>query len=141
VQLASETDRFGTRKTTQELRYTSPRSSRFEWMIGAFWTREESTLLLVERGLTSQGVVAPAPFDLLFLDDLRGTYTQKALYSNARYYVLPNFDIGVGLRLTRDSTRATVQQLHELHAGPPLQDRRPNHGLRARRQRESSRWS
>jgi|LauGreDrversion4_2_1035121.scaffolds.fasta_scaffold05524_5 iron complex outermembrane receptor protein len=116
VQLASETDRFGTRKTTQELRYTSPRSSRFEWMIGAFWTREESTLLLVERGLTSQGVVAPAPFDLLFLDDLRGTYTQKALYSNARYYVLPNFDIGVGLRLTRDSTRAT-DQLGGLFAG------------------------
>lgn len=116
VLLSSETDRFGTRKTTQEFRYTSARSSSFEWMLGAFWTREESTMLLVERGLSRQGVVAPAPFDLLFLDDLRGTYTQKAVYGNARYFVSPSFDIGVGLRLTRDSTRAT-DQLGGLFAG------------------------
>ena len=109
VPLSSEAANIGTRKTTQEFRYTAPRYGSFEWMLGAFWTREETNLMLVERGLTRQGVVAPAPFDLFFLEDLRGTYTQKAVYGNARYYVMPNFDVGLGLRLTRDNTRATDQ--------------------------------
>ena len=107
VPLSNERDTFATTKTTQEFRYTSPKSDTFEWMLGAFWTREKSNPLSEERGYTDQNTVAPPPNDLFFSDDLRGSYTQKAVYGNARYYFSPKFDLGFGLRVTRDRTSAT----------------------------------
>jgi len=107
VTLANEQDTFRTRKTTQEFRYTSAKSDAFEWMVGAFYTREKSRLFLDESGLTSQTTIAAPPYDILFTEETLSTYTQSAVYGNGRVYLTPKFDVALGLRYAKDKTAAT----------------------------------
>lgn len=104
VQLAPDRVSRYVKKLTQEFRYTSPRSDVFEWMAGAFWTRERSGFAELEWGLSSQGVPSPAPWDNIYSFDLSSTYTQTAVYGNARYHFSKDFDIAAGVRYASDDT-------------------------------------
>ncbi len=110
VPLAHEVIGPSTKKFTQELRYTSPRSDVLEWMTGVFWTRERSTLPDLEVGWTDQGVIAPAPNDNIFSYDLLSKFTEKAVYGNVRYYFSKSFDVAAGLRYTSDESQNHTMQ-------------------------------
>lgn len=103
VPLAHEVIVPSTGKTTQELRYTSPRSDVLEWMAGVFWTRERTNFLDNESGLTDLNTIAPPPNDNFFSDNLSSTFTEKAVYGNVRYYFTKSFDIAAGVRYTKDT--------------------------------------
>ncbi len=104
VPLVNNNSRFGTQKTTQEFRYTSPKSDQFEWIAGLFWTKEDSSLNTLINGMNADGSAAAAPNATILTEETLSTYKQTALYGNARYYITPQFDIGFGLRYTKDTT-------------------------------------
>lgn len=87
-----------TDKLTQELRFVSPESETFDWLLGVYYTDEESEIrqeiLAVEAG-----TVTPVP-TLPDLADLRldSVYEERALFGNATWHVTPGFDLSFGAR-------------------------------------------
>ena len=82
----------GFKKDVSEIRLTSADSEKFEWIIGAFYTKEES-------GDTQSIESVPAiPNTNYGLFDLPQTYEEKSLFANATYYITPDFDVSAGMR-------------------------------------------
>ena len=76
----------GTDKFTQEFRLVSPDSDRFEWLVGAYYTDEDS---LIDQNFLA---VTPATNDVAadipqFADfGLDSTYEELALFGNATWH-------------------------------------------------------
>ncbi len=89
-------------KFTQEFRLTSKSGSAFEWLLGAFYTKESgnNTQFI---GLTQlDGSPLDAPFDeiagtLAYLE-IPTDYKETALFANASYRFTDRFKIGAGVR-------------------------------------------
>jgi outer membrane receptor protein involved in Fe transport len=96
-----------TDKTTQELRLVSPANDRFEWLIGAYYTEEDSEitqdLLAVEAGTdTVAGDIQPLA-DIALVS----TYEEYALFANATWHVTPRFDLSFGGRASENDQVAS----------------------------------
>jgi iron complex outermembrane receptor protein len=87
-----------TDKFTQEFRLVSPESDKFEWLLGAYYTDEDSLIhqqLIAVEPTTSDPVAAiPLPADL----SIASTYEELALFGNATWYLTDRFDISFGAR-------------------------------------------
>lgn len=95
------TDRF-----VQEIRLESPVNEQFEWVVGAIYSREESSNI---QSLLGQ------PGNFLALDvDLGSELVETAVFGQATFYLTPNFDIAVGARL------AEIESSVALTDGPGL---------------------
>ena len=82
-----DTDRF-----TQELRLTSRDSERFEYVVGAYYTKQKTS---------SVQIATPAPADLVLLDaDLQNEYEEIAGFANGTFYMTPDWDITLGIRVS-----------------------------------------
>lgn len=93
-------------KFTQEFRLASNNDSRFEWLLGAFYTRE--------KGKQSQGIFLnqldgsplPTPYDSLFGTlaylELPSTYKEMAVFANASYKFTDRFKLGAGVRYSKN---------------------------------------
>ncbi len=88
----------GTDKFTQEFRLVSPDSDRFEWLLGAYYTDEDS---LIDQNFIA---VKPGTSDLVadipvFADRrLDSTYEELALFGNATWHLTDRFDLSFGAR-------------------------------------------
>lgn len=89
-------------KFTQEFRLTSKSGSPFEWLVGAFHTRESgnNTQFIALNQL--DGSPLPAPYDgiagtLAYLE-IPTEYRETALFANASYRFTERFRIGAGVR-------------------------------------------
>jgi outer membrane receptor protein involved in Fe transport len=88
----------GTDKFTQEFRLVSPESDNFEWLLGAYYTDEDSVihqrLVAVEPGTGSPVAGVPLPADL----SIDSTYEEIALFANATWHITDRFDLSFGGR-------------------------------------------
>jgi iron complex outermembrane recepter protein len=83
---------ISTDRWAHEFRLTSANNEHFEWLVGLYYTKEESS--------NFQGAVArPSGFNLV-TQQFPSTYEEKAAFGNATYYFTPKFDATVGVRLS-----------------------------------------
>jgi iron complex outermembrane receptor protein len=96
-----------TDKFTQELRLVSPASKTFEWLVGGYYTDEDSVvkqkILAVEA---ATGVVATGIPTLADLS-LDSSYKEIAGFANATWHVTPRFDLSLGGRASHNKQNAS----------------------------------
>jgi iron complex outermembrane receptor protein len=96
-----------TDKFTQELRLLSPKNETLEWLIGGYYTNEDSKItqkiLAVEGGTDTIAADIPA----LAVLALPSKYDEYALFGNATWHVTPTFDLSFGARASRNDQVAS----------------------------------
>jgi outer membrane receptor protein involved in Fe transport len=97
-----------TEKFTQEFRLLSPENDSFEWLVGAYYTDEDSgidpqTILAVNAGTET-----PAPgFPVLANAQLVSTFEEMALFANATWHITDRFDLSFGGRYSDNEQDAS----------------------------------
>lgn len=94
---AAETDDLYIKKFTQELRLASPAGQTFEWQLGAFYTRESSTLA---ETIPSFIIPTLAPTGLPSLENINldALYREWSGFAQLTYHFNPAFDLSLGGR-------------------------------------------
>jgi iron complex outermembrane recepter protein len=94
---AAETDELYIKKFTQELRLASPAGETLEWQLGAFYTRESSTLA---ETLPSFIIPTLAPTGLPSLENINldALYREWSGFAQVTYHFNPAFDLSLGGR-------------------------------------------
>jgi outer membrane receptor protein involved in Fe transport len=96
-----------TDKFTQEFRLVSPESDSFEWLLGAYYTDEDSVIDQVLNPVTpgTNDIVAgiPTVADLA----INSSYEELALFANATWHVTERFDLSFGARWSDNDQDAT----------------------------------
>jgi outer membrane receptor protein involved in Fe transport len=97
-------------KWTQEIRLASP-SGPFEWLIGGFYTTEDSSNAQSVRAITTDGepIAAIDPFAIV---SLPSTYREYAVFGNVAA-TFGRFKLGGGLRYAHNS-----QKFRQITSGP-----------------------
>ena len=97
---------FDLDKLTQEFRLTSKSGGVFEWMVGAFYTREDALQSQLVTLTQMDGSPLPAPYDGLYgtlaLLKLPSTYKEYAVFANGSWRINDRFKIDAGLRQARN---------------------------------------
>jgi iron complex outermembrane recepter protein len=95
-----------TEKFTQEFRLVSPESERFEWLLGAYYTDEDSglhqDLIAVAPGTSTPVTSVPTVADL----SIDSKYEELALFGNATWHVTDRFDLSFGARWSENDQDA-----------------------------------
>lgn len=79
-------------KFTQEVRLTAPNSGGFEWMLGGFYTWEDSTNIQAASAQFMDGSSIPG-LDPLAVASLPTTYREIAVFGNATVALTDRFDV------------------------------------------------
>ncbi len=90
----------GSDKSVQELRLTSSPSDKLEWIVGLYYTEEET----FNNQLVS--VTPEPPFEVLRAN-LPSDYEEFAGFGDITYYFTPDFDVTAGVRVS--SSEVTLQ--------------------------------
>ncbi|MBL4603686.1 MAG: TonB-dependent receptor, partial [Emcibacteraceae bacterium] len=98
------------KKLVHEMRLTSEESDTFEWIVGAYFTKEDT--------FDDQGVEI-VPVAVVGVAELVSKYKEYAVFGNATYYITSNFDVTYGLRLSNNSLDLTIDQAGALLGKPP----------------------
>lgn len=94
-----------TDKVTQELRLTSSNPSGFEWLLGAFYTRENSELNQSFNLAESEGsnpIVGAAPLWNIYVPS---EYEEYAVFGNVTVPVAQHWELTAGLRFSENEQR------------------------------------
>ena len=87
-----------TDKFTQELRLVSADNDSFEWLVGGYYTNEDSSIAQQIIALTAN-TEDPAPGLPILADiHLPSTYEEFALFADATWHVTSRFDLSFGGR-------------------------------------------
>ncbi|HZO23959.1 MAG TPA: TonB-dependent receptor, partial [Steroidobacteraceae bacterium] len=112
-----------THKVTQEFRLSSPDKGPLEWLLGAYYTRENSKIFpqqLVLLNAATDTVASDLPnFDS---DLLASDLQEYAGFANATWHLVPRFDLTFGGRYSHNKQDAVVDQdgtLNALVGSPP----------------------
>ena len=97
-----------TDKFTQELRLVSADSDTFEWLLGAYYTDEDSgidpqKILAVESGTDTLATDIPPMVEATVLS----TYEELAFFANATWHLTPRFDLSFGARASDNDQEAS----------------------------------
>lgn len=96
-----------TDKFTQELRFVSPNSKTFDWLVGAYYTNEKShidqTIDAVEAATGEVATGVPA----LAVLTLPSRYKEFAGFANGTWHWTPRFDLSLGARLSKNDQVAS----------------------------------
>ena len=97
-----------TEKFAQEFRLVSDESDTFEWLVGLYYTQEDSgffpqQLLAVEAGTDTIAADLPP----LFIAVLPSDYEESALFANATWHISPKFDLSFGARASQNDQSIT----------------------------------
>ena len=97
---------FDLDKVTQEFRLQSKGGGTFEWMVGAFYTKEDALQSQFAWLGLRDGSPLPAPLDsaygTLAIINLPSTYKEYALFANGSWRFGERFKIDAGLRQARN---------------------------------------
>ncbi|HLU07463.1 MAG TPA: TonB-dependent receptor [Woeseiaceae bacterium] len=109
-----------TDKFTQELRLVSEENDTFEWLVGIYYTEEDSginpqDILAVEAGTDTIATDLP----LLVRARIDSEYQEAALFANATWHVSPRLALSFGARQSDNEQEAT-QSLEGALLGPPI---------------------
>ena len=105
------------KKFTQEIRLASPSSDRFEWLVGAYYTRERGLIDQSFVGVsldTGQPLTVAAARDL-GIAQITSRYREIAGFANVTWHLTERFDITAGGRLSENK-----QSAEQFTAGNPL---------------------
>lgn len=116
----------GTRRFTEEIKLVSVANHKLEWIVGTYYTHEDSDALTVIDGQTSPGVVGSGLAGDMFLDDLVSTYHQIAAYGDLTVYAGENFDVTAGIRGTHDQVKVVDFGGGFVNGGPYVDTPAPN---------------
>lgn len=97
---------FDLDKLTQEFRLTSKSGGVFEWMVGAFYTKEDARQSQLVQLFQADGSPLPAPLDELYgtlaLLNLPSTYKEFAVFANGSWRINDRFKLDAGVREARN---------------------------------------
>jgi outer membrane receptor for monomeric catechols len=96
-----------TDKITQELRLVSSSNDSFEWLIGAYYTDEDSRIAQQLLAVDARTGDVASSIDPLADISLDSTYEEIALFANATWRVTPRFDLSFGGRASDNDQVAT----------------------------------
>jgi iron complex outermembrane receptor protein len=97
-------------KTTAEVRFAAKRMGNFEALAGLFYTQEDNTYDTRVSTVLANGTPAPAPFGNFLSGLTLADYREQAVFANATYYITNDFDIGAGLRHSKNEQIATISR-------------------------------
>lgn len=93
-------------KVTQELRLASPSNDTFEWLVGAYYTKEEGDILqFFEANQPGTSTPIPAPFLLGDLS-LHSQYKEIAGFVSSTIHFGPRWDLTLGGRYSENDQEA-----------------------------------
>ncbi|MBV8909274.1 MAG: TonB-dependent receptor, partial [Gammaproteobacteria bacterium] len=115
----AETEAADVRKFTEEVRLASSPAQTLEWQVGAFYTRESSTL---DQALPSFYVPGQAytPLGSLENTSLDALYREWAAFAQMTYHLSPQFDLALGGRWSENKQLARETTTGLLLNSPPL---------------------
>lgn len=90
-------------KFTQEVRLGSQKSRPLEWVVGGFYTQEDSEQRQDLLVLDPAGQPAPN----LFMNDLNSRYEEYAAFGDLTWHLTDKFDVTGGVRYARNSQEST----------------------------------
>src|SRR5688572_5435067 len=100
-----------TDKFTQEFRLVSPESDKFEWLLGAYYTDEDSIIhqefIAVEPGTNIPVAGIPKEADLSIVS----AYEELAFFGNTTWHVTDRFDLSFGARWSENDQDAAQNAL------------------------------
>lgn len=105
---------LGLEKWTQEFRLSSDTEGKVEWLVGAFYTDEDSSNHQVVRSFLPDGTPI-AGLDPLADLSLPSTYQEYAFFGDFTYKFTDRFDVTVGARWSKND-----QEFAQVSAGGPL---------------------
>jgi iron complex outermembrane recepter protein len=107
-----------TDKFSQELRLVSPKSESFDWLVGGYYTNEDSAIkqkiLAVEAGTDNVAVGIPTLADV----SLDSTYEEIAGFANGTWHATPRLSFALGGRLSHNKQVASQNSDGPLAGGP-----------------------
>ena len=86
-------------KFTQEVRLAGQSNRPLEWLLGGFYTHEDTTNVQALELLKPSGVLAP---NNLYNYSGPSTYQEGAAFADLTYHIVPQFDLTGGVRIARD---------------------------------------
>ncbi|HEY5755783.1 MAG TPA: TonB-dependent receptor, partial [Steroidobacter sp.] len=90
--------RLSLEKITQEFRLVSRPGESFDWLVGAFFTDEDSVNDQTLHALDSSQTPLPFPFDPLGVSSQQTKYREYALFGELTYKFSDAFSVTAGLR-------------------------------------------
>ncbi len=101
-------------KWTQEFRLTSATGGRVEWLVGGFFTDEDSANHQLATGTFPSGAPIPGLNPLADIS-IPTTYREYSVFGDLTYKFTDRFDVTVGARWARND-----QDFNQISAGGPL---------------------
>jgi outer membrane receptor protein involved in Fe transport len=95
--------RLSLEKITQEFRLVSRPGESFDWLVGAFFTDEDSVNDQTLHALDSSQTPLPFPFDPLGVSSQQTKYREYALFGELTYKFSDAFSVTAGLRGAHNS--------------------------------------
>lgn len=95
--------RLSLEKMTQEFRLVSRTGESFDWLVGAFFTDEDSVNDQTLHALDSNQTPLPAPFEPLGVSSQQTKYREYAVFGELTYKVSDAFSVTAGLRGAHNS--------------------------------------
>jgi outer membrane receptor protein involved in Fe transport len=93
---------IGGKRWAQEFRLTSPNNQQFEWLLGAYYTREDTDTGQTINGIPAQGNSLPALLQAPLYLQVPSRYSESAGFANVDYYFSKQFDLAFGVRVSRN---------------------------------------
>lgn len=127
IGLAFEND-VEVEKFTQEIRLQSPDNDRFEWLVGGYYTREDTALiqeflpfsLATQTLLPTQVVFGGATLQQFVFAGITAKYKEIAGFASATLKFGERFDVTAGGRYSHNEQSST-QVVNQLGTGTPQQ--------------------
>ena len=103
LQQITSTDKF-----TQEFRIASPEDETFEWLVGVYYTDEDSGIDPQTISAVDAGTETPAAgFPTLANAQLISSFEEIALFANATWHVTDRFELSFGGRISDNDQKAS----------------------------------
>ncbi|WP_199554748.1 TonB-dependent receptor [Sandaracinobacteroides hominis] len=114
------------KKFTQEVRLASPNNDKFEWVVGGYYTHEDTGLaqeylpfsLATEQLLPTEFTFAGTTYPHFVTAAIDAKYEEVAAFGSATLHLGDRFDITAGGRYSHNSQSST-QEVIQLGAGTP----------------------
>jgi iron complex outermembrane recepter protein len=103
-------------KFTQELRLSFPVGPRVDWLLGGFYTEEDTRNL---QGIDAVDPTTGASVGTLVLVPFPNTFSEYAAFTNLTFHITDRFDVQVGARESR-TRHALDQTVSGAQVGTPI---------------------
>lgn len=111
----NETDKF-----TQELRLASAQDQPFSWLVGAYYTVENTDLLALTLPYYADGTTPITNLPEIYQSHVKARYTDISLFANATYKLTDQWEVSTGLRQS-----SITDEFHRAYYGETVGSQTP----------------